>query len=52
MDGEWKSTPYKDEKPVSYGDAEKDGLLEDAMGRLDSMVGQEKADVQRRQSLV
>lgn len=52
MDGEWKGTPYTCKEPSSYSDAEKDGLLEDVVGRLDDLAGQEKAGVQRRQNLV
>lgn len=52
MDAEQKWTPYRDEEPASHSDAEKDGLLEDAISRLDDLAGQAIADVQRRQSLV
>lgn len=52
MDGGRKWTPYRDEGPASHSDAEKSGLIEDAMAGLDALAEQTMADIQSKQSLV
>ncbi|KAJ4380222.1 hypothetical protein N0V86_004531 [Didymella sp. IMI 355093] len=52
MDMEWKGTPYRDEEAASYSDAEKEGLLENVMGRFDDLAAQEKAEAKTGDVLV